>query len=54
VRRQIVRELQIMHECNSPYIVSFFGAFLNEVSDVVMCMEYMDSGYVPSPFTCPF
>jgi mitogen-activated protein kinase kinase len=45
-----VRELQIMHECNSPYIVSFFGAFLNEVSDVVMCMEYMDSGCVTAPF----
>jgi len=38
-----------MHECNSPYIVSFFGAFLNEVSDVVMCMEYMDSGCVSPP-----
>ena len=35
-----------MHECHSPYIVSFYGAFLNE-GDVVMCMEYMDCGYVP-------
>lgn len=43
VRRQIVRELHIMHECHSPYIVSFYGAFLNE-GDVVMCMEYMDCG----------
>lgn len=33
-----------MHECHSPYIVSFYGAFLNE-GDVVMCMEYMDCGY---------
>jgi serine/threonine protein kinase len=45
VRKQIVRELHIMHECHSPYIVSFYGAFLNE-GDVVMCMEYMDCGYV--------
>lgn len=33
-----------MYECQSPYIVSFYGAFLNE-GDVVMCMEYMDCGY---------
>ena len=44
VRKRIVRELQIMHECNSPYIVSFYGAFMNESGDVTMCMEYMDVG----------
>ena len=43
VRRQILRELQIMHKCISPYIVSFYGAFLdgNELS---ICMEYMNLG----------
>ncbi|KAK9447617.1 kinase-like domain-containing protein [Limtongia smithiae] len=41
VRKQIVRELHIMHECHSKYIVSFYGAFANG-GDVVMCMEYMD------------
>jgi mitogen-activated protein kinase kinase len=46
VRKRIVRELQIMHECNSPYIVSFYGAFMNEANDVTMCMEYMDVGFV--------
>lgn len=46
VRKQIVRELHIMHECHSSYIVSFYGAFLNE-GDVVMCMEYMDCGLDP-------
>lgn len=51
VRKRIVRELQIMHECNSPYIVSFYGAFMNEANDVTMCMEYMDVGCVWSP-TC--
>ena len=45
MRKRIVRELQIMHECNSPNIVSFFGAFLNDAGDVIMCMEYMDTGY---------
>lgn len=43
VRKQIVRELQIMYECHSPYIVSFYGAFLNE-GDVIMCMEFMECG----------
>lgn len=44
IRKRIVRELQIMHECNSPNIVSFYGAFLNDSGDVIMCMEYMDCG----------
>lgn len=46
VRKQIVRELHIMHDCNSPFIVSFYGAFLSETGDVIMCMEYMDCGWV--------
>ncbi|KXJ91139.1 kinase-like domain-containing protein [Microdochium bolleyi] len=44
MRRRIVRELQIMHGCHSDYIVTFYGAFLNEHNDVIMCMEYMDVG----------
>lgn len=44
VRRNIVRELQVMHDCNSPHIVSFYGAFINDSGDVIMCMEYMDCG----------
>lgn len=44
MRKRIVRELQIMHSCNSEYIVNFYGAFLNEHNDVIMCMEYMDVG----------
>ncbi|KAI8903669.1 kinase-like domain-containing protein [Powellomyces hirtus] len=43
VRRQIVREIQIMHQCISPYIVSFYGAYLNE-GDISICMEYMNVG----------
>ncbi|KTW25873.1 hypothetical protein T552_03147 [Pneumocystis carinii B80] len=43
VRKQILRELQIMHDCNSPYIVSFYGAFMNG-NDINICMEYMDCG----------
>lgn len=54
VRKRIVRELQIMHECNSPNIVSFYGAFMSETGDVIMCMEYMDCGYVQRHLTQPF
>ncbi|KAK9454460.1 kinase-like domain-containing protein [Dipodascopsis uninucleata] len=43
VCKQIVRELHVMHECHSKYIVSFYGAFVND-DNVIMCMEYMDCG----------
>ncbi|KAI8071333.1 kinase-like domain-containing protein [Gongronella butleri] len=43
VRKQIIRELQFMHECNSKHIVSFYGAFTNGV-DISICMEYMEAG----------
>ncbi|KAL8751344.1 MAG: hypothetical protein Q9184_006100 [Pyrenodesmia sp. 2 TL-2023] len=43
-RKQIVRELHIMHDCTSPNIVTFYGAFLHDNGDVIMCMEYMDCG----------
>jgi len=35
--------LQIMHDCNSPHIVSFYGAYLSD-PHICMCMEYMDKG----------
>lgn len=44
VRKNIVRELHIMKDCSSPNIVTFYGAFLNDGGDVIMCMEYMDAG----------
>ena len=40
---QIVMELQILHNANSPYIVKFYGAFYVETT-VFICMEYMDCG----------
>ncbi|KAL1936115.1 hypothetical protein VTP01DRAFT_249 [Rhizomucor pusillus] len=43
VRKQIMRELQFMHDCNSKHIVSFYGAFMNG-GDISICMEYMDIG----------
>ncbi|KAF2274400.1 MAP kinase [Westerdykella ornata] len=44
VRKRIVRELRIMHDCNDERIVDFYGAFQNDTGDVIMCMEYMDVG----------
>lgn len=51
--KQILMELEILHKCQSPYIVDFYGAFFIEGA-VYMCMEYMDGGsldkiYDPSP-----
>ncbi|XP_066928866.1 dual specificity mitogen-activated protein kinase kinase 2-like [Clytia hemisphaerica] len=43
IRNQIMRELKVLHECNSPYIVGFYGAFQND-GEISLCMEYMDGG----------
>lgn len=43
IRNQILRELTVLHECNSPYIVGFYGAF-NSDGEISICMEYMDGG----------
>ncbi|KAK1224040.1 MAP kinase kinase (MEK) [Marasmius sp. AFHP31] len=43
VRKQILRELQIMHDCRSRYIISFYGAFLAD-PNICICMEFMDKG----------
>lgn len=32
-----------MHDCNSPYIISFYGAFISD-PNICICMEYMDKG----------
>lgn len=40
IRNQIIRELKVLHECNSPHIVGFYGAFYSE-GEINICMEYM-------------
>lgn len=42
-RNQIIRELQVLHECNSPYIVGFYGAFYSD-GEISICMEHMVRG----------
>ena len=32
-----------MHDCHSPYIISFYGAFLSD-PNICMCIEFMDKG----------
>ena len=48
IRNQIIRELQVLHECNSPYIVGFYGAFYSD-GEISICMEHMVSPPVPPP-----
>lgn len=43
IRQQIIRELKVLHDCNSPYIVGFYGAFYSD-GEISICMEYMDGG----------
>ena len=47
VRKQILRELQIMHDCHSDYIISFYGAFISD-PNICICMELMDKGSLDS------
>jgi len=46
----ILKELVILHECVSPYIIDFYGAFFQEGA-VYMCIEYMDGGSIDKLYT---
>ena len=41
----IIMELDVLHRCISPFIVSFYGAFFQEGS-VYICLEFMDGGSI--------
>ena len=41
----ILKELVILHECVSPYVIDFYGAFFSDGA-VHMCIEYMDGGSI--------
>jgi len=43
IKKQIITELRILDECNSPFIVGFYGAFHSD-GEIHICMEYMDGG----------
>jgi mitogen-activated protein kinase kinase 5 len=42
-QRQIMAELDILHKCDSSYIIGFYGAFFTE-NRISICAEYMDGG----------
>lgn len=44
IKTQIIRELKILHECQSPFIIEFYGAFVNNNNTIVICMEYCNCG----------
>lgn len=43
IKKQIILELKVLHECNFPHIVGFYGAFYSD-GEISICMEYMDGG----------
>ncbi|XP_045482295.1 dual specificity mitogen-activated protein kinase kinase dSOR1 isoform X1 [Harmonia axyridis] len=43
IKKQIIRELKVLHECNFAHIVGFYGAFYID-GEISICMEYMDAG----------
>ncbi|KAI7908085.1 kinase-like domain-containing protein [Cokeromyces recurvatus] len=45
LQRQILRELSFLKTCESPHIVSFYGAFLDDgEATISICMEYCEGG----------
>lgn len=49
VIKQIYSEIEILHRCNHPNVVHFFGAFLSDKGDEVhIVMEYMNAGCLDS------
>ncbi|CDS12215.1 hypothetical protein LRAMOSA04410 [Lichtheimia ramosa] len=45
IQKQILRELAFQKTCNSPYIVSFWGAFLEDGdTSLSLCMEFCEAG----------
>ncbi|PSN33740.1 Dual specificity mitogen-activated protein kinase kinase dSOR1, partial [Blattella germanica] len=43
IKKQILRELTVLHDCNFAHIVGFYGAFYSD-GEISICMEYMDGG----------
>lgn len=42
-QQRILRELQVLYRCNSPFIVDFYGSFLSD-GEINVMLEYMDTG----------
>ncbi|KAJ1808541.1 Protein kinase C signaling pathway involved MAPKK protein, partial [Coemansia sp. RSA 2599] len=51
--KQIVRELKLLKQCQSPYIVKFYGAYYSSDDDgqsIAICMEYCEGGSLESVY----
>ncbi|KAJ2481977.1 Protein kinase C signaling pathway involved MAPKK protein [Coemansia sp. RSA 2131] len=51
--RQIMRELKLLKQCQSPYIVKFYGAYFSADDDgqsIAICMEYCEGGSLESVY----
>ncbi|KAJ2320264.1 Protein kinase C signaling pathway involved MAPKK protein, partial [Coemansia sp. RSA 2704] len=51
--RQIMRELKLLRQCQSPYIVKYFGAYFSSDDDgqsIAICMEYCEGGSLESVY----
>ncbi|KAI8914346.1 kinase-like domain-containing protein [Gorgonomyces haynaldii] len=59
MEKSILRELKILRKCQSPFVVGYYGAFIDD-SDLYIAMEFMDlgslqgvykrQGKIPEPF----
>ena len=54
IQKQILAELEILHRCDSQFIIQYFGSFFNE-NRIMMCTEHMDGASLfllpPPPHT---
>ncbi|KAJ2786626.1 Protein kinase C signaling pathway involved MAPKK protein [Coemansia interrupta] len=50
-QKQILRELRLLKQCKSPYVVKFYGAYDSADDDgqsIALCMEYCEGGSLES------
>ncbi|ODO06908.1 hypothetical protein I350_04269 [Cryptococcus amylolentus CBS 6273] len=49
IHKQLLRELEILNSCDSPYIVDHYGSFLTDLnSSIGIVMEYCEAGSLDS------
>ncbi|KAJ2893489.1 Protein kinase C signaling pathway involved MAPKK protein [Coemansia aciculifera] len=51
--RQIMRELKLLKQCQSPFIVKYYGAYFSADDDgqsIAICMEYCEGGSLESVY----
>ncbi|KAK7455734.1 MAP kinase kinase (MEK) [Stygiomarasmius scandens] len=54
IRKQILRELRILHRASSPYIVSSYGAYLDgDGVNMCICLEFMELGSFDNIYKSP-